>query len=345
MDITRSSLFATMLYTVLLIALFLSTGRFWGESEPVISSAVETASLIDWGFLSPLTEFIGRGLAHQFIIGLLVFILSVMTARTAIKRVIYLERNYMPSVLYVLICTSFNTEELSITSLVSAVLILMASSIAIKSRRYKHIASRPLLTSSFYYGLSALIFPPSIYIAPVMFVGLFMFRQRNLREFIVVVSGFLFPFFLYFLGIWASGEDLVSHWQVLIESTVQSDGTISSLLWSGDLKIAEYVFIGVCTILFILSNIIFIKTRKFFKKHSQLSFRFFSFFALWSVAAMLFSPCSTITLLPIVAISLSVVIPTYFASSRPTFFTNVLYIILIISALAIHLGEYFWGNL
>ncbi|MFI3287217.1 MAG: hypothetical protein R3Y61_01925 [Rikenellaceae bacterium] len=345
MDITRSSLFATMLYTVLLITLFLSKGSFWGESEPVISNAAETASLIDWGHLSSITEFVGSGFANRLVVGLLVFILSVMAARTAIKRVIYLERNYMPSVLFVLICTSFNTEELSITSLVSAVLILMASSTIIKSRRYKHIASRPLLTSSFYYGLSALIFPPSIYIAPIMFVGLFMFRQRNLREFIVVVSGFLFPFVLYFIGIWASGEDILSHWQILLNSTIQSDGTISSLLWSGDLRISEYLFIGVCTILFILSNIIFIKTRKFFKKHSQLSFRFFSFFALWSVAAMLFSPCSTITLLPIMAISLSVVIPTYFASSRPTFLTNMLYVILIVSALAIHLGEYIWGNL
>lgn len=341
MDLTRSSLFATMFYTVLFIVLFIG-GAAFADSTAMAGAAQSGAELEAWNFFSPVSSWFENVYIVRIVAGLLVFVLSLMVASIAIKRVMYMENNYMPSVLYVLICTSYNVDNLDIASLVCAILIAIAFSRGLKSYRYKHIASKQLLTSSFYFGLSALICPETIYVAPLMFAILLMFRPFDVKELIVVVAGLTFPMALYFLWVWTFGGDVAAQWGLYIDRVISSDGSIDKITSLEVLKPAEYAFVGVCALLFVLSFIKYVKIQKYFKKYSSLSYRFFAFSALWSIAAMFLAPGGSILLLPIVAIGLSVVIPIYFKFAKSSLLANLIYIVLLLSAVAIHLGHYLW---
>lgn len=311
MDITRSSLLSTLLYSALLIVLFWS-----GEAAQV----------------SEVGGFVPR----HYIGALLVFVLSMMTARIAIKRVIYLERTYMPSVLYVLVCSSFRINVLSITPLLCAMLIAQAVSLLIKSHRFSHIASKQIVSAATYFGVAVLIYPAMVYIAPLLFIGLVMFRRFMVREWIVAIVGLVFPLFMYFLWIWVSGGDVVEVWSSFVDTLTYSDGSVDALMLGGKISGWQYCFLFVCLLLLVLTFVRFFRQRQLYKKHSRRSFAFFSFFVVWSIAVMLFSPVRQLSMLPIVAIPFAIVIPTYFAFSRPTFFMNFIYLMLLLSAVAIH---------
>ncbi len=273
------------------------------------------------------------------------FYTSLLVARIAVKRVIFLERNYMPSILYVLFASSLSFSSLNVSMLLSAMFVAMGASIGIKSYVFKHLASKQVLTSSFYFGTAILFFPPAVYVAPLIFLILSLFRLRtpDFREFIVAIAGFIFPLVVYFLTLWSFQMDVQGHWLKFCDSITLHDNSLGEIISDKKLSIVHFVFLGVSALLFVLAILKFSKTKQYYKKYSQLGFLFFAIFSFWSLGVMLVSPARGISFLPIVAIPFSIVIPTFFASSRPTFFTNILYALLLLSAIAIHILPYFQG--
>ncbi|MEG1075806.1 MAG: hypothetical protein RSB32_01530 [Mucinivorans sp.] len=328
-DLTRSNLFATTLYSLVLVVVF------WGSGSSIVAS--QTAFVIPtehYWVSETLAELIASYAdVCQILSASLVFVCSLMVARLAIRNVLYLERTYMPSLLFVVISSAVYVAGKSILPLMVSFLLLRATSLFFKSYTIKHLAAGVYLLAGFYFGLAAVIYPPSIYLGLMLFAGLGTFRINNIREWIAASVGFVLAFGLLFYTMWLADYDVTHQFNLLLAEFNEHDNL--GLVWRS-FTIIDYTFVGVISTLFILAYVVFLRSRPKYKLRGVKAYNYLVFFMLWAVIVMLISPVRTLYLLPVVAVPLSVLIPTYFASRRSTFLSNFLYALLLLSAIAIH---------
>lgn len=327
-DLTRSSLLSTVLYTVLLVALF-----WWGGS---ISGVVANGNTAMWGERwEPLGSLYDSApIVCRMLSAVVVFICSLLVARISIRNVIFLERTYMPSVIFVLVSSAFYNIEHSLAPLLASWLIMLSMSLTLRSYTLKRLATGVFFVAGVYLGGAALLFPPTAYVGVMLLFGIAMFRIGDLREWVAVVVGALFPLSVYVYVTWLIGGDVMHKLSLYGDALTLSDGTTKQIL---HLNIVEQTFgITICVLL-LLSLARFIKKRESYKLRSALCFGFFTMLLFSSVAIMVISPVRTLYFMPIIAFPIAVLIPTYFASGKPTFLSNFLYAMLLLSAIAIHL--------
>lgn len=331
MDITRSSLLSTMLYTALLVLLF-----WWGSSLPSFADDALDVSLFGspWDMVSPI--FGENSSTERMVSALLMFIISLQVTRAAIRNIIFLERTYMPAVIFVIVSAAFYSTEHSLAPLLATFLIILSLSQGMRSYPIKVLASRRLLTAGFYFGVATFVYPPSAYLLPIIYAMLSIFRIGNFREWVVTTVGVALPLTAYLFILWVLQRDTSIALDQYHRALSLNDGTIGALT-ARPLNLIQYTFIGVVLLLFTLSIIRFIRNSKAYKRRSALGFGFFIFVTLWVAVVMFVSPVRSLYMLPLLGLGLAMVIPTYFAANRPTFFTNFLYSLLLLSAIAIHL--------
>lgn len=336
MDITRSSLLSTVLYSALLVVLFWSGETSMADIRPISPEIIGARwSLFDGWELSESYAWVKSLFGAS-----LMFLISLMVARTAIKHVFYLERTYMPSVIYVLLASAININTETVQPLLAAFFVTLSITYGLKSYRIKSVATSIFVSSAFYMGVAVLIYPPTLYISPVLLLILSMYRLPDVREWLSTVVIFCFTIGFYWLIQWAMDVDLATRWGDFLRAITLNNGTIERTFRLENLNVFQILLSGVCTLLFVLAVLQFMRTRWKFKRYTILGFNFFAVFALWAIAIMIFSPVRQLSLIPIAAIPLSVVIPTFFAFSRATFFSNFIYALLLLSAVAIHLVGY-----
>lgn len=330
MDITRSSLLSTMLYSALLLVLF-----WWGDATPSfyvppIDTSIFGAS---WDVISPV--FGNNATIERLLSVFLMFVISLQVARLAIRNVIFLERTYMPSVVFVIVSAAFYNIEYSFVPIVATFFMSLAFSQGLRSYPVKTLASRRILSCGVYLGLAAFVYPPATYFTPYILVVLSMFRIGDLKEWIVGVVGVLLPLATYFFVLWVMQRNVEFAAQQYYYALILNDGTTSSL-FAQPLNLIQYTFIATLSVLFVLSLIRFARNVKAYKRRSALGFGFFIIVALWTCVVMFASPARSLYMLPILGLGLSIIIPTYFAANKPSFWTNFLYALLLLSAITIH---------
>lgn len=336
MNLTRVSLFSVTLYSALLVILF-----WWG------STVSDSAHLFDFQSLgielwSMPMVFFGVELDTSSVIAkiigsFLTFQISLEVARLAIKGVIYMERTYMPSVIFVLISSSYYNITSSLPALISTLLFTLAFTTLYKGYLVKHIITRNIFIASVNMGLAVLFMPSMLYFTPLLILYLVLFRNFDIREWITAIVGVALPVALGFLYLWVfNTENLASSFEMFCNSLQLNDGSTRSMM-QGELNAVQYTFIGITLLLFVLSILRFRSVRKNYKRRSALGLRFFIYFSLWAGIIILASPVRCLYMMPILALPLSIVIPSYYAAKKSNFFSNSLYFLLLLSAIAIHL--------
>lgn len=330
-DLTRSNLFATTFYSLVLLVVF------WGAGTGV--AAVDGAHQV----LNPQSYFVSHyldGVIERFpslcraLAALMAFVCSLVVAQLSIRSVLYLERTYMPSLLFVVISSAFYVAGESLLPLIVALLVLMAVRVIFRSYQIKNLATGAYLTAGVYFGMAAMIYPPSAYLALMLFAGLGAFRINDVREWTAALVGLALPLALSFYVYWALGGDFVAQVELYLRQLYWHDN-VSVVL--NNFTLIDYTLWGVLVVLVVFSYVVFLVSRSKYKLRSRMNYNYLMCLFLWSLAVMLCSPARTLYMMPVVAVPMSVVIPTYFASRRPTFLSNFLYALLIMSAIAIHL--------
>lgn len=330
-DLTRSNLFATTFYSLVLLVVF------WGTGAGV--AAIDGAYQLP----NPQSYFVSLyldGVIERFpslcraLAALLAFVCSLVVAQLSIRSVLYLERTYMPSLLFVIISSAFYVAGESLLPLIVALLVLMAVRAIFRSYQIKNLATGAYLTAGVYFGIAATIYPPSAYLALMLFAGLGAFRINDVREWTATLVGLALPLGLSFYVYWALGGDFVA----------QAELYLQQLYWHDNLRVVfdnftpiDYTLWGVLFVLVVFSYVVFLISRSKYKLRSRMNYNYLMCLFLWALVVMIFSPSRTFYMMPVVAVPMSVVIPTYFASRRPTFLSNFLYALLIMSAIAMHL--------
>lgn len=341
LDLTRQSLLKTLFYFVLLAVIF------WGAElvHPLRSGVAAVAhgeQITAPPAGMPLGTLIDRWLEYVPVVGillssLLVFVNSFFVTRVVIRNVIFLERTYMPAIIYLLVSSGYYNSYMSFRPLLVAFLVLVAVEIIFKSYNYKALATGPYLVVGFIFGAAGAIYVPALFLVGLIPVGLIIFRLFDIREWIAAIGGWLMPLFFSAYGVWLSGGDFFG---VLTECR-QALMTPLALPSAGLFSSFEWTFIGCVAVLFVLSIVTFLGRRRSYKLKPFKVYIFFIWMLAGAALILAFVPCRSLYQLPILAVPLAVIIPTYFNSRKSNFISNFLYVLMMGCAVVIHLLPFF----
>lgn len=341
LDLTRQSLLKTLFYFVLLAVIF------WGAElvDPVRSGLAAAAygeQVVAPPAGMPLGTLIDQWLEYVPGVGILlssilVFVNSFFVTRVVIRNVIFLERTYMPAIIYLLVSSGYYNSYMSFRPLLVAFLVLAAAEIIFKSYNYKALATGPYMIVGFIFGTAGAIYASALFLAALIPVGLFIFRLFDIREWIAAIGGWLMPLFFSAYGVWLAGGDFLSVIPACRDALMTPLGLPSASLISS----FEWTFIGCVAVLFVLSIVTFLGRSRSYKLKPFKVYIFFIWTLVIAALILAFVPCRSFYQLPILAIPLAVIIPTYFNSRKPNFISNFLYALMMGCAVVIHLLPFF----
>jgi len=100
---------------------------------------------------------------------------------------------FVPALVYSMVFTGIYLTNYNLTFLIAQLFFVVGSNRLLEVFRQK-TALDPYFRAGFWFGLSALLFPPYVLLLPTLMVSVLFTRGVNLREYIVPIVGFLFPF-------------------------------------------------------------------------------------------------------------------------------------------------------
>lgn len=341
LDLTRQSLLKTLLYFVLLAAIFWGAELFHPERSGLVAAAhsdlvvappagMPLGTLID-GWLGQVP---GVGILLSSI---LVFVNSFFVTRIVIRNVIFLERTYMPAIIYLLVSSGYYNSYMSFRPLLVALLLLTAAEIIFKSYNYKGLATGAYMVVGFIFGTAGAIYAPALLLVALLPVALVIFRLFDIREWVAAFGGWLLPLFFSAYGVWLAGEDFMGVFSECRDALMTPLPLPPARLFSS----FEWTFIGCVAVLFALSISTFFGRSRSYKLKPFKAYIFFIWMLLVSGLILAFVPSRSLYQLPILAIPLAVIIPTYFNSRKPNFVSNFLYMLMMGCAVVIHLLPFF----
>lgn len=341
LDLTRQSLLKTLFYFVLLAVIF------WGAelAHPQHSGLVAAAHATPV-FAPPAGMPLGHAIDYWIgyvpgvgilLSSILVFVNSFFVTRIVIRNVIFLERTYMPAIIYLLVSSGYYNSYMSFRPLLVAFLLLVALEIIFRSYNYKGLATGPYLTVGFILGVAGTIYAPALLLVTLLPIGFLIFRLFDLREWVAAFGGWFLPLFFNAYAVWIGGGEFLSVFRSCREALMTPLALPSVRLFSS----FEWTFIGCMAILFALSIITFLGRSRSYKLKPFKVYMFFIWMFVVAVLILTLVPCRSLYQLPILAIPLSVIIPTYFNSRKPNFVSNFLYVLLMGCAVVIHLLPFF----
>ena len=329
-DLTRQSLFTTIFYFILLTAVF------WGGW--VVGGLPEAADNTPLNYGTPAGVLIDSWFARFPLAGivlstLLVFVNSMLVTRLTIRSVFFMEKSYMPALVYLLISSGYYNSYMSFRPLLASLAILIGSGLILRSYDAKHLMSGGWVTIGFCFGIAALIYAPAVGFVLMVFIALMLFRMFDIREWLSAITGIALPIVLVLYIVWFMGNDAGTVVTNYRDALLTYNGTMPGI---SDVTPVEWLFLGTVALTAVLGVFSFARHQTSGSRKPVKAFVYFLWMTLLAFA-ILFAPCRSIFQLPLAAMGLAVIIPAYFNGRKPSLVSNLLYALLIISAVAIHI--------
>ncbi|CAH0995314.1 hypothetical protein EMA8858_01435 [Emticicia aquatica] len=133
---------------------------------------------------------------YEFIAILVVYFQALYFTFVCNTRQTFLEKNYAPGLIYVLLMSlSFDMSKLS-PVLLSTTFLLFAFNKLIKQMERREGVSDEVFEVGLYIGIAALFHQPSLIFIPWSIASLIFFTNANLRQHFLALLGFILPLFL-----------------------------------------------------------------------------------------------------------------------------------------------------
>ena len=319
-DFTKNRVLATITYVVFLSSVVLSC--YFTVYEPTLPMSTPLTMQVD-------SLVSSNKVVATLIVLLLVFVNSLLVTRICIKNVIFLERSYMPSLIYVIFSVGYFSSVLSVRPLLVALLIILACRKIFQTFGTKSLESGNYLEIGALFGISSILYEQALFLFPLLIIALILFRFFNIREWLAAIFGFVFPIFLAAYVSWFLGGSFIGFFVNLID--IATSATPNAIVIS-HINPAEWSFIIVSFLIEILAVVKFYynKKGKRGKLLPQKSFIFFVCFLIISNLILFVVPSQSLYFLPFTAIPIAVIIPYFFNASKANLVSNILYISLII---------------
>ncbi len=317
-DHSRLRLLQTFVGFAALFALFA-----WGASFSG-TGAEAGRSVLAEGLRIP-TEQAGLRMALVFALAL---VNATLVVRIASRNLMYRERNYMPSILYLIISLgwAWPADNSAPLTLFVSFLCIYAFDTVIFSY-HKEGMYGYFFNASVAIGTAVLLFPPAIFFVPAILIGLIALG-RDSREWVVSLVGLLLPVFLCSYVFWALGNDssmVVRQGAALLVEPASPDGFPPM----EPLALVAPVLFGIALL---LSLGTWIKRRKGMRQRTQKAYLVMLWATVAAVAMVAVLPCRSSAMMPLLAMPLAIFTPAWFGT-HSGLFPNLVYALMIVSIL------------
>ncbi len=298
-DITRQSLFKTILFFLIFYVFFRGREYFYPAADP--------------GYLLPLPwpgeklrEFLLlRPVLSEGVLFAFTFLNGFYITRIITRNMLLLERTYMPALVYLFFSAGITTGSAAPLLAMVGYLVIFATDSFISSHK-KREQFHFFFHASVALGIIPLLFAPGVALLLMLPVCLLLYR-RQWRDIVVSVVGYLLPFGIVSYVLWGMGENFSALWYDLtgnLRLSLPGHGLTPYPYW-------DYAFYALVLFVSVLSLRSFAKGYKNMRSRASNGYRTF----LWLLPfmfLMLPAVAQPWMLLPLLAIPLSLVVPTYF---------------------------------
>ena len=315
-DFTRPNLFRAILYFLLLYLLFRFRDLYPGG---VIETAEDPMMPLQHG----LAGFFGK---HPFWreIAMLGLCLSNAFGITRIlsRNLIYLERTFVPALIYPLVALGYSSSAMTPVTLMAAFLVIFAIDSMIKSHKREENFGY-FLHASVALGFAPLLYAPSVVFLLLLPIGCSLFRQ-NWRSIVTAILGYFLPVFFCSYVFWGMGDDFGGTIRQIITVITTRSGEAFFVL---RMEAWDYVLAGLFLVLTVLAMAGFSRTRTQLRRRAIRGFAVFGWTLLLTLGMSLL-PGGSPDLLPILAVPLAALIPAAF-NRKSGWYPNLLYLSMI----------------
>jgi len=254
----------------------------------------------------------------------LLFILGIILVNMNSKYIIIEHRNYLPAIFFGLFAISFSESvKLPYTALISTMLIAATSNILEAYKKTKAIKN--IFLAAMYISIATLVFPGAIYYLILIFIGIAIFRPFILREWMAVIFGAALPFLLLF-----SITYLLDHNIIIYRSYFFSNLSSGFDIFSR-LSIFNYLFIGIYILAVMIGSYAIMVKSPVLKIKNKKYFQYFFFMFLISIALIFINPAGIFYYFTISFMPVAFLLAYYYSNTRPRFFTNFFFLIVLLA--------------
>jgi hypothetical protein len=319
----KSQLSVVILVVIISVAIWLKT-FLNGLSYPFIFDT------INMPLYAILVKYINQSIILSNIITFsLVMAIAFYLLHLNSKFIIVKQRTYLPALFYLLISTAFIPIQRINPAIFATFFILLALD-HIFAIYQKGNPLDNLFRAGISLGIASLFYAPAIPFYLIIFMGLLLLRSFSLREWFVAMLGIALPWgFLMLTYFWLNID--FSQTFELVKSNLMTD-TESSVD-----ELIPIIFtsaIGLPTIVSLFYLIPSMANQKISVRKYHTLFFWIIFIGAVSFALI---PTASYEMAYILAIPLSFQLTNYFANARKGFWTELLFTLIIIAALAIQL--------
>lgn len=174
-----------IIFPLLIYAFFI---RAWAYLHPIEWIPTNSGLLADWVYeYVSATSWVGITIAT-----LLVVLQGILITLFVNDYKLLPSSNFFPAVFYVLL-GSFFPDFLILSPAVFSITFLIISMMSLMGTYRKPNVNKSIFNAGFWIGVSAGFYPPALIFFLVTLVGLAIMRAFKLREYLVLIIGFLLP--------------------------------------------------------------------------------------------------------------------------------------------------------
>ncbi|MCX7985972.1 MAG: hypothetical protein N2662_03435 [Bacteroidales bacterium] len=314
---------STQPYVLIILSLILGTIWF---TVPVTSyyCIAPHISTFHWlNNLSNSTAFLARLLGYFSLI-----IMASLVIQLNTKYLFIGQRSYLPGFIFLLLSLIFHQTQNFHFIFWVGILLLFAIDRIISTYRYENLSYR-VFDAALLTGLSAIFYPPALFLLVFFYITLLLLRPFYWREWVLLFIGLVLPFYflfayLFFFDYPESAAFITSYFDMLrFKCTKLQFSTIETI------TLYFVLFIS------FISSLHLIRTMGNIKILARKSFYLFFFLAICLLLLYLFVPQTSKEIFVLMAIPFSYLLAFYFQSGKTTRLKIILFDMMVIAIILI----------
>ena len=145
----------------------------------------------------------------------LLVINALLLSRLNMKFILLKSRTYLPSFIFLLVASSFLPLQRLNPVVFASIFMLFAIEAMLATFKKEGLAYEYFL-ASFLVSTGSLFYARGAYLMFIIWIGLSLFRNIRLREWIFTLIGFMLPYVFLFSWFYMTGQELIPRWQGMI---------------------------------------------------------------------------------------------------------------------------------
>jgi hypothetical protein len=239
-------------------------------------------------------------------------------------------RNYLPALFFILLCTSIPDLQRLNPVLLSGFFLLLAIEKVFESYRNNKLAYE-YFVAAFYISIGSLFYPYVIFFVFFIWAALAVLKSFNWREWAFTIIGFLLPLFFTFSFYYLVHNDTLRLYH-------DFKASFSSNFHFTNHQMPVIAFFGFMALMVLVGSQFMIRTYAVMKILPRKAFTVIFWLFLNSIAVYLLVRSASVEMIFLVAIPLSYLFSNYFTFLKSTRWGNILLLIFLILIIWIQIG-------